>query len=104
MGGLSSVEQLLAARQQLGMGSSGSVPSSGNYLDRVLAQRMAANAGPPIDQSARSRESATGGAGETRAAPAVKSPAATLASGEIDPELFKLYLLEQERKMNRQRG
>jgi len=100
MGGLASVEQLLAARQMGG--------GNGNFIDRLLAQRMgmASNSAPMdafsssqqrLDQSNNSRDSATGEDSKTRS-PKRQADGRAGPSGQIDPELFKLYLLEQERR------
>ena len=124
IGSLASVEQLLAARQQAaaaGTVTAGStLPApSGSLMDRLLAQRLGAgvNSNSQLDASAlqtarlqqelaaakRKRGIDGDRDGERERLPSsprqkAAFPQGAASAGQIDPELFRLYLLEQERK------
>lgn len=111
------VEQLLAARQQMATGN-----GTGNLIDRLLAERMAnSNSGhdgaaalmrhQQQQQQQRSEEQGSSHSSRQGAkddsshhSESKESPpppagvTGTNANGQIDPDLFKLFLLEQERK------
>lgn len=103
VGNLASLEQLLAVRQQMAMANGALPTASGNLIDRLLAQRMsinASNASDPFMHLARRMDHRlplpgdVGRQNESKAG----SPPATGGTGQIDQELFKRYLMEEERR------
>ena len=106
VGNLASVEQLLAARQQLAIANGTTQPLSGSLIDRLLAQRMSMNSRAPdtflqppqrLEQHG-SRHRLQDDASQQNEAKGGWSAPKPHSANPIDPELFKLYLLEQERK------